>query len=90
MNINPEIGNDTNVGNENRPLGPVDENVAVEIADSIAGDGSTTPDGNFDGNGDWSDVDKTNFTGKNSVLSSTVPADGKIPIGVDRVAAGMR
>ena len=56
MNINPEIGNDTNVGNENRPLGPVDENVAVEIADSVAG-GSPTPDGNFDGNGKWADVD---------------------------------
>jgi hypothetical protein len=56
MNVDAKIRNDTNIGNENRPLGPVDENVAVEIADSAAG-GSTTPDGNFDGNGKWADVD---------------------------------
>ena len=42
MNVDAKIRNDTNIGNENRPLGPVDENVAVEIADSAAG-GSTTP-----------------------------------------------
>ena len=50
MNVDAKIRNDTNIGNKNRPLGPVDEDVAVEIADSGTG-ASTTPDGNLDGNG---------------------------------------
>ena len=90
MNVDAKIRNDTNIGNKNRPLGPVDEDVAVEIADSGTGGGSTTPDGNFDGNGKWSDVNETIFTGEDSARSCTVPADGEIPIGVDRAAAGMR
>ncbi len=40
-----------NIGNENGSLSPVDEDVTVEIADSAAGGGTPTPDGNFDGNG---------------------------------------